>query len=435
MKISELYQWYLQCTGVATDTRQIQQKSLFFCLKGERFNGNTFVREAFEKGALAVVADELIDNAWKETYKDRLILVDDALRMLQALAAYHRLQFPFPVLAITGSNGKTTTKELIAAVLSKKYRTAYTKGNLNNHIGIPLTLLSISIPDTDFAVIEMGANHQREIAGYCVYTRPDFGLITNVGKAHLEGFGGIEGVVKGKSELYEYLQHSNGKIFINADNETLKKSLNRIGVLHESMITYGTTEAYCRGAVLEGYSFLNILVENTHIATNLVGEYNFENVLSAVCIGKYFGVHIQEIKEAIEAYVPANNRSQQITLGSNTIIADAYNANPSSMLEALRNFEKLSAETKVVVLGEMMELGDYSRDEHQKIVDYISAPEWSNVVKVLTGAGFEFAKNIKGIVWFATTNEVKQWFTAQPFQNALILIKGSRKNQLDKVLE
>jgi UDP-N-acetylmuramoyl-tripeptide--D-alanyl-D-alanine ligase len=435
MKISELYQWYTQCTGVATDTRQIQQNSLFFCLKGERFNGNAFVQEAFEKGALAVVADELIDNTWKETYKERLILVDDALTMLQALAAYHRLLFPFPVLAITGSNGKTTTKELIAAVLSKKYRTAFTKGNLNNHIGIPLTLLSISISDTDFAVIEMGANHQREIAGYCVYTRPDFGLITNIGKAHLEGFGGIEGVIKGKSELYEFLQQSDGKVFVNADNETLNKSLNRIGVPHHNLITYGTTDTYCTGTIVDGHSFLKVRVDDIQIATNLVGDYNFENVLSAICIGKYFGVQLHEVKEAIESYIPANNRSQQTTIGTNTIIADAYNANPSSMLVALRNFEKQAAETKMVILGEMMELGDYSREEHQKMVDFISSPTWSNVVKVLTGAGFEFAKNTPGIIWFATTNEVKQWYASQSFHNTLILIKGSRKNQLEKVFE
>ena len=290
MQIEKLYQKFLASTGVTTDTRNIGAGNIFFALKGDKFNANTFVAEAFAKGAEIVVADELIDPSWKEKFGDKLVLADDSLKALQQLAGHHRNQLKCPVIAITGSNGKTTTKELIAAVLSKKYTTYATKGNLNNHIGIPLTLLSIKA-DVEFAVVEMGANHQGEIASYCQYVQPDYGLITNVGMAHTEGFGGFEGVVKGKTELYRFIGKQAGKIFVSADNELL---LSKVPDL-KNAITYGKADnAFCKGDLIPGKDFLSLAVHEqgntTTIQTQLVGDYNFENVMSAVCMGKYFGV-------------------------------------------------------------------------------------------------------------------------------------------------
>ncbi|MBK8660246.1 MAG: UDP-N-acetylmuramoyl-tripeptide--D-alanyl-D-alanine ligase [Bacteroidetes bacterium] len=441
MQLEQLYTHYLASRGVTTDTRNIQPGSIFFALKGERFNANTFAAEALEKGAAYVVVDEIADEKWKEQYGVRLILVPDVLATLQQLAGHHRQQFTFPVLAITGSNGKTTTKELVAAVLSKKYRTAFTKGNLNNHIGVPLTLLSIDAAQTDFAVIEMGANHQREIASYCAYTRPDFGLITNVGLAHVEGFGGFEGVVKGKTELYADVYARGGKVFISADNELLLSKWKALDTTAEHLITYGQSSEYCRGQLLSGHTFLTLETEGVRVPTQLVGDYNFDNVMSAVCIGKYFGVAMADIKQAIEAYAPDNNRSQQMQWGTNTIIMDAYNANPSSMHEALNNFEKRLANNPhaqaVVVLGEMMELGEYAAEEHRKIADRLCEPGWQAVNRVLVGGGFEAAaaRHPQQLQWFATTDEAKRWFVDSHLHNALILIKGSRKNELEKLLQ
>ncbi len=436
MQLQHLYQLYLSSAGVTTDTRKVTAGTIFFALKGDKFNANLFAEEAMNSGAAYVVVDEIANEAWVEKYKERLIKVDDVLTTLQQLAGYHRRQFSFPVLAITGSNGKTTTKELVAAVLSKKYRTAFTKGNLNNHIGIPLTLLSIKKEETDFAVIEMGANHQREIASYCVYVKPDYGLITNVGMAHVEGFGGFEGVVKGKTELYEDLQLRGGKIFVSADNDILLSKISAAG----HTITYGKKpEAYSAGEVVSGREFLSVKCGEVIIQTNLVGDYNFENVMSAVCIGKYFGVDMADIKSAIENYVPSNNRSQKMSYGTNTVIMDAYNANPSSMHEALNNFEKLLTAQEytqaLVVLGEMMELGVYSEPEHQKIVQMLLHKNWDNVRKVLVGDGFRFAADAgKGFMWFSTTENLKKWFREQQMQHHLILVKGSRKNELEKIL-
>lgn len=433
MQIESLYRNFLSSTGVTTDTRSIAEGNIFFALKGDKFNANTFVAEAFAKGAKIVVADELHDVTWKEKFSDKLLLVDNSLKTLQQLARHHRNQLKCPVIAITGSNGKTTTKELISAVLSKKYRTYATKGNLNNHIGIPLTLLSIK-NDVEIAVVEMGANHQGEIASYCEYVRPGYGLITNVGMAHTEGFGGFEGVVKGKTELYRYIGTHGGKIFVNADNELL---LSKVPDLKNS-ITYGNAaNAYCCGHLGNSTDFLSLIIEDegeqVSVQTQLVGDYNFENVLSAVCIGKYFGVPAADIKEALETYVPANNRSQKISSGSNTIILDAYNANPSSMIEALKNFAKISSPNKVVILGEMMELGDYARTEHEKIAAMVK--DMPAAKKVFVGNGFHFLEQEPGIIYFAKTDDLKTWFRAQQFENAYILIKGSRKNELEKILK
>lgn len=433
--IAELYSLYLASSGITTDTRNVCQDNIFFALKGENFNANLFAEEAFTKGASHVVVDEISKPELATKFGERLILVDDVLTTLQQLAGHHRAQLKCPVLAITGSNGKTTTKELIVTVLSKKFKTYATKGNLNNHIGIPLTLLSVK-SDVEFAVIEMGANHQGEIASYCEYVKPDFGLITNVGLAHIEGFCGFEGVVKGKTELYRDVIKRNGKIFVNSESQLLIDELRITNYTATAIIRYGRNAIiFCKGEVGESKEFLSVITEGETIQTNLVGEYNFENVMSAVCVGKYFGVEVSQIKEAIENYVPTNNRSQKISLGSNTIILDAYNANPSSMIEALKNFEKIEANNKVVVLGQMMELGKYSQAEHEKIFASLNGSNWQKVKRVFVGKGFEFLKTDSSVLWFEKTDEVKEWFKQQQFENSYILIKGSRKNELEKILK
>lgn len=432
--ITTLYQHFLSSGGVTTDTRNISQGSIFFALKGEKFNANLFAAEALDKGAAYAIVDEIANEAWKAKYGDRLIKVDDVLQSLQQLAGYHRQQLKCPVLAITGSNGKTTTKELIAAVLSKKFKVYATKGNLNNHIGIPLTLLSIK-GDVEFAVIEMGANHQGEIASYCEYVNPGYGLITNVGLAHTEGFGGFEGVVKGKTELYRYIAVHGGKVFVSADNEILLEKSSAI----KERITYGKARgAFCQGSITGNGEFLCLTASSASqakeisIQTNLIGEYNFENVMSAVCVGKYFGIGIEKIKAAIENYTPTNNRSQRIVYGTNTIILDAYNANPSSMSEALKNFEKTEAKNKIVILGEMMELGKYADEEHRKIKAMVEGMPLDK--RVFVGGGFSFLKTDPGVMYFETTADLKTWFKKQNFQESYILIKGSRKNELEKIL-
>ena len=435
MLIEDLYQIYLSSNGVTTDTRNIQQGHIFFALKGEKFNANSFAAEALEKGASHAVVDEITENGWQEKYKGRLIQTENVLTTLQQLAGYHRQQLKCPVLAITGSNGKTTTKELTATVLAQKFKIYATRGNLNNHIGIPLTLLAIK-PDVEFAVIEMGANHQGEIASYCEYTRPDYGLITNVGLAHTEGFGGFEGVVKGKTELFAYLAKNGSKVFVSADDNILLDKIDEFKIA--DAITYGkTVGAFCKGKLVESSEFLALNVVDGDadilIQTNLVGDYNFENVMSAICIGEYFGIEMPQIKTAIETYLPSNNRSQKINFGSNTVIMDAYNANPSSMQAALQNFEKLQAANKIVILGEMMELGTFAASEHQKIAGIIERMPLTQ--KVFVGKGFEFLKGKPGIIHFDTAEQVKNWLQQQKFDNYYMLVKGSRKNELEKIFK
>lgn len=436
MQIEKLYQLFISSTGVTTDTRSIAMGNIFFALKGEKFNANEFAEQSLQAGASYAVIDELVKDEWKALYGERIILVPNVLETLQQLAGHHRQQLKCPVLAITGSNGKTTTKELVAAVLSKKYKTYATKGNLNNHIGIPLTLLAIK-SDVEFAVIEMGANHQKEIASYCEYVKPDYGLITNVGLAHIEGFGGFEGVVKGKTELYADLAKRGGKVFVSSENEILLGKISDFGFQISDLnavISYGkSASAYCKGKPGNSKEFLSVITEGETIRTNLVGEYNFENVMSAVCIGKYFGVELRAIKEAIESYMPSNNRSQKIEWGSNTIILDAYNANPSSMAEALKNFQKIEAANKVTILGEMMELGEYSAAEHKKIKELTDGMNLQE--RVFTGRGFAFLKDEKDILYFENTTQLKDWFQQQKWENTYLLIKGSRKNELEKILK
>lgn len=424
MHIEELYQLYLSHPIVQTDTRKLKEGDLFFALKGDNFNGNLFAIQAIEKGAAYAIVDEA-----PEVENPKIIVVENVLSTLQELAKYHRKQFKIPFLAITGSNGKTTTKELIHAVLSSHFKTYTTEGNLNNHIGIPLTLLKVK-SDAEIAVVEMGANHQQEIAGYCTYTLPNYGLINNVGKAHLEGFGGIEGVKKGKGELYDFIRETGGAIFINNDFDYLKEMSSGIS----NRITYGTANASTTGRLLKSEPFLEVEITSHHnigtIATHLVGDYNLPNVLAAVSAGLHFGVPSFKIKTAIEQYRPSNSRSQLLVVGTNKIILDAYNANPSSMKLAIENFAKLQANKKVLMLGGMAEMGEASLSEHQAIVDLISLHNWDNVVLV----GGDFGKISHSYNYFNTSLEAREWYKNQLFSNTHLLIKGSRSMKMEEIL-
>lgn len=425
MLIEELYQLFEQHPSVQTDTRKLNPGDIFFALKGDHFNGNSFAKKAIESGAAYAVIDE------KEfEIPGKTILVKDVLTALQQLAKYHREQFNIPFLAITGSNGKTTTKELVHAVLSSTFRTYTTEGNLNNHIGIPLTILKIK-KDAELAVIEMGANHQKEIAGYCLYAKPTHGLITNCGKAHLEGFGGVEGVRKGKGELYDYLRENKGTAFVMWDYDYLQEMSKGI----EHIIKYGTTNADIEGSAIKSEPFLvvNITKGSTcgTIHTNLVGDYNLPNVLTAVSAGKYFGVKDSAIKMAIENYNPSNSRSQLLEKGTNKIILDAYNANPSSMRLAIENLAKIAAEKKILILGAMAELGNESLQEHKDIVDLIKQHNWMAVVLV----GGDFLRFDHPFITFATSSDVTGWLREQHFEHTHMLIKGSRSMQMEKVLD
>ena len=425
MTIEQLYQVYQQHPHIQTDTRKLVPGELFFALKGENFNGNLFAAQALQQGAAAVVVDEdtgIIDA--------RIFQTDNVLTTLQDLARFHRQQFSIPFLAITGSNGKTTTKELVHAVLSSHYRTYTTEGNLNNHIGIPLTLLKIK-PDAEMAVVEMGANHQREIAGYCTYALPNHGLINNVGKAHLEGFGGIEGVKKGKGELYDYIRESNGTIFINNDLDYLQDMSKGIS----KRFTYGQAESDITGHLLESEPFLKVQISSHPaigtIATHLVGDYNLSNVLAAVAVGIYFSVPEYKIKSAIENYIPSNSRSQLITWKTNQVILDAYNANPSSMKAAVENFAKLHVQKKVLILGAMAELGEDSLAEHQALIDLIHQYPWEQVVLV----GGDFLKLKHPFLSFTNATEARQWLQNQHIEQAHLLVKGSRSMKMEQVLQ
>jgi UDP-N-acetylmuramoyl-tripeptide--D-alanyl-D-alanine ligase len=431
MTIQALYDIFLQYPAVETDTRKIKKNDIFFALKGPNFNGNTFAKTALEIGAAYCVCDE------KTSFEnEKIIYVDDVLATLKALAKYHREQFDampngwqVPFIAVTGSNGKTTTKELIHAVLSKKYTCYTTKGNLNNHIGIPLTILSVQ-KDAEIAVIEMGANHQKEIEEYCTYTLPTHGIIGNCGKAHLEGFGGIEGVRKGKGELYDFIRNNAGTIFINTDYDYLVEMSKGI----EKQISYGTQNATYTGEVLHDEHLLEVNITNPSsigsIKTQLAGNYNLPNILSAVCIGKHFDVPENLIVEALEAYTPSNSRSQIMQHGSNTILLDAYNANPSSMKVAIENFAAMDGKNKIVILGGMMELGEESLQEHQGIVDLLLQYQWDKIV--LTGKDY---KNLpENILHFTTSDETAVWFKEAKIENAFILVKGSRGMAMEKIL-
>lgn len=423
--IEQLYDVYLKHPHVQTDTRRLQAGEIFFALKGPNFNGNTFAAKALEMGAAAVVIDED-----QQLLDDRVFVVDDALATLQQLALHHRKQFTIPFLAITGSNGKTTTKELVSSVLATTYRTSTTHGNLNNHIGVPLTILSIPI-DAEMAVIEMGANHQKEIASYCSYTLPNFGLITNCGKAHLEGFGGIEGVRKGKGELFDHLRKVDGTAFVMWDYDYFHPMSNGL----TKLVTYGTKDADITGRVISSEPFLE--VEITHgssigrIKSNLVGEYNLPNILVAVTVGLYFNVTEDKIKEAIETYVPTNSRSQLISRNSNTFVLDAYNANPTSMKAAIENFAKQTHSQKYVCIGGMMELGEESVAEHQGIVDLLKQFSWTGVLLV----GGDFSKSTHPFHFLPDAVAAMEWLRKQAITNSMFLIKGSRSMKMETLMQ
>ncbi len=425
MEIKDLYAIFLRHPSVLTDTRSIKEGDIFFALKGPNFNGNQFAEQALKAGAACVIVDEPVT-----VMDSRLIQVDDSLAALQQLALYHRQQFNIPFIAITGSNGKTTTKELIHEVLSTTFKTYTTKGNLNNHIGIPLTILSVK-KDAEIAVIEMGANHQKEIEGYCRYTMPTHGIITNCGKAHLEGFGGIEGVKKGKGELFDYLKLNGGTAFIMADYEYLHQMSKGI----KEIVTYGTNQAQVTGIANTVDDLLEVeMTRGTNfqqVKTHLVGLYNLPNVLAAIATGKYLSVADDKIKVALEGYTPSNSRSQLIEKDGNKIILDAYNANPTSMKAAIENFAGLDGENKILMLGGMMEMGDASIAEHQAIISLIAKYTWKDVILV----GGDFANVTNPYQYFNNAGEAKTWLQNQHYKNALILVKGSRSMQMEKVLD
>lgn len=425
MDIQQLYEIYKKHSTVVTDTRKLKQGYLYFALKGLNFNGNQFAASAIEAGAAFAVIDE------KEYFlDDKTILVDDVLTTLQQLALHHRKQFTIPFLAITGSNGKTTTKELVHAVLSTKYKTYTTEGNLNNHIGIPLTILKIK-KDAEMAIIEMGANHLEEIAGYCKIALPTHGMITNCGKAHLEGFGSLEGVKKAKGELFDFLRSlTHGYAFVMWDYDYLQQMSKGIS----GIIKYGTTNTHVTGNVQNSEPFLQVNITQglnpQIIKTQLVGDYNFPNVLAAITVGDFFKVPEQNIIEAIENYLPGNSRSQLIKKGTNNIILDAYNANPTSMKFAIENFGRMQAVNKVLFLGSMAELGNDSRSEHEAIINLIKNGEWKNVILV----GEEFKKINHPFIQLENSDEAREWFQNEKMQNSYLLIKGSRSTQMEKVL-
>ena len=425
ISIEKIYSIFQQHPSIQTDTRKLNTGDLFFALKGENFNGNLFAQQAIEKGAAYVFVDELFNEP-----SEKIILVDDVLKTLQNLARYHRQQFNIPFLAITGSNGKTTTKELVHAVLSSTHVSYTTKGNLNNHIGIPLTILTVK-KDAAIAIIEMGANHLKEIEGYCEYTLPTHGIITNAGKAHLEGFGGIEGVRKGKGELYDFLRKNDGTAFVMWDYDYLRDMSN--GIPH--IIKYGTKDASITGSIDQHEPFLVISITKgidiKKIATQLTGDYNLPNVLAAVAVGNYFNVEAKKIKAAIENYTPSNSRSQLIEINSNKIILDAYNANPTSMKAAIENLAKFNVKNKILILGGMAELGSASLEEHENILSLIKNYSWKDVVLV----GGDFLKLQHPYRSFEDSTQARDWFKKQNFQNSYFLVKGSRSMKMEKVIE
>ena len=427
MLLQDLYAIYRQHTSIQTDTRKLQPGDLFFALKGPNYNGNLFAQQALQAGAAYVVVDEPTNFT-----SDRIIQTSNVLHTLQALAKYHRQQLNIPFIAITGSNGKTTTKELLHQVLSTTYITYTTVGNLNNHIGVPLTILSVQ-PNAQIAIIEMGANHQKEIESYCTYTLPTHGIITNCGKAHIEGFGGEEGVKKGKGELYQFIKENKGTIFLMNDYDYLKTMSNGI----ENIITYGTTAANYTGFANES-ELLQVTITkglasgNNTIQTQLVGNYNLPNVLAAVAVGKYFNVPDEKIMNALQQYTPSNSRSQLLYKGTNKIILDAYNANPTSMKAAIENMAQLTSSKKILLLGGMMEMGTDSIKEHTALIQLINQYTCWHAV-VLVGGDFKHIPH--SFTYFNTSIEAKQWLVLQKFEHATLLIKGSRSMQMEKVLE
>lgn len=424
--INRLYDLFLQSTGVSTDTRTIQNDNIWFALRGPNFDANKFADQALEKGASIAVID---DEAFAKD--GRYFVVNDTLKALQDLGNHHRQQFEIPFIGITGSNGKTTTKELLRDVLSQKYKVLATKGNLNNHIGVPLTLLQID-QSIDIAIIEMGANKVGDIAELCGIADPTHGVITNIGKAHLEGFGGVEGVIRGKSELYHHLILKDGVIFVNSQSDVLFNIAKR---RIKSPIYYPAKGDYFYAELLESQPTLTFKIsESSETTTQLTGDYNFENICAALCIGKFFEIPLNESLKAVAGYVSDNNRSQIIVQGSNTIIMDAYNANPSSMTVALTHFAASNSNSKVVVLGDMFELGGDAPKEHEAIGKLTLQLGFDDVH--LCGELMEYGKlgNPKAHYW-KTKTELEDYLNSNPIENSAILIKGSRGMSLETLLD
>lgn len=424
--IEHIYQLYRTGAGICTDTRKLQTGDIFFALKGPNFNANKFAAQAVEGGAQVAVVDE--DHGFAG---EQYIMVADVLSFLQQLATHHRRQLNIPVIGIAGSNGKTTTKELMHAILSSQYKTFSTPGNFNNEIGVPLALLMIA-PDTKAAVIEMGARHMGEIDELCRIAEPNYGLVTNTGKDHLETFKTIENTRKTNAELYKYLAETDGTALVNNRyDDLLAEAADVVNIK-----TYGTAGANYSGSLISAFPFLKVAYNSdghtVELQTQLVGKYNFENVMAAVAVGKLLNVADNNIKQAVEAYAPSNNRSQLRKIGSNTFIMDAYNANPSSMTEALDNFAELDAAKKVVMLGDMLELGATSQQEHELIIDKLQAMDLKDIVLV----GSEFAKVSSQIKChhFDDITTASEWFRTQQFTDTLFLLKGSRGIALEKIL-
>ena len=425
MDISYIHSLFLKCSSVSIDTRKIEANSLFVAIKGENFDANTFAKEALEKGASYVI----IDN---ENYfiDQRTILVENSLSALQALAKFHRQFLKLPIIALTGSNGKTTTKELINVVLSKKFKTKATIGNLNNHIGVPLTLLSFD-SETEFGIVEMGANHQKEIEFLCELATPDYGYITNFGKAHLEGFGDVEGVIKGKSEMYQYLAQNDKLAFINLEDKIQVEKASAL-----KCYTFGIKKEHASVNInsIAANPFVEVQFSDLQIKTHLIGLYNANNINAALAIGKYFGVDDTEIKDALESYIPENNRSQLISKGTNQIILDAYNANPSSMAVAIENFLQLDDSNKVMILGDMFELGTESAQEHKAIINLLL--DTKDVAFYLVGKEFYAHRvNSKNFYFYETFDAFSEYLNGIKLENSSILIKGSRGMALERTLQ
>ena len=431
MKTEDLYQLFLKHRVICTDTRKISKSCLFFALKGETFDANEFASQAIQEGAAYAIVDDK-----RHVLSDKYVLVDNVLSALQDLSAFHRRQLRIPVIGITGSNGKTTTKELIRSVLSQHCRTYATEGNLNNHIGVPLSLLAIN-ENCDIAIIEMGANHQKEIAFLCSLAQPGYGMITNVGKAHLEGFGGVEGVKIAKGELYEYLAQTNGTVFINTDNPTLVDMSRDRDV--KNIVGYGKGATnFISGDLKEVSPFLNVewQLKGREDATftaesNLPGTYNFENILAAICIGNFFKLSPEQVNQGVKSYLPSNNRSQILKTVNNTIICDYYNANPSSMMVALDNLQSVTAEKKAIILGDMFELGLDSPMEHRLIFEKAMATTANR--KIFIGEEFHKLKD-KSAEFYKTTADASLALQESPFAGSTVLLKGSRGMKLEGLI-
>ncbi len=442
MEIISIYNKFKECGSVTTDSRTLKGGEMFFALKGENFDGNEYAMKALEAGAAYAVVNR--DSSVAATDDSRLIKVDDTLKTLQELARWHRSMTivngkPLTVIALTGTNGKTTTKELIRAVLSARYKVTATEGNLNNSIGVPLTLLKIN-KDTQLAVVEMGASHPGDIKELVDIALPDYGLITNVGKAHLLGFGSFEGVMNTKGELYDYLRRTSDKVFINVDNPHLCRMASERNLQSDPerpyslLIPYGVE--YQGATVLESsteHPFLRIRIGDSMISTNLVGAYNADNVMAALAVGQYFGVPFEDAVNAVSSYVPSNNRSQMTRTEHNTLIVDAYNANPTSMAAALENFSNVSADNRIAMLGDMLELGEDSAAEHKAVIESALSRGFSKVFFV----GNEFsAVSLASdeAVFFQTSDELAEYLKSNPVQGATVLIKGSRGTRMEKVI-